>query len=276
MQVKVQRAIKLLQSIGSTKDDPVEVAYSGGKDSDVILRLARESGIPFRAIYKNTTIDPPFTAKHVRENGVEVRIPNRTFFKMVAAHGLPNRFQRFCCRELKEYKVLDKCIMGVRRAESTKRSLRYQEPTECKYYGKKTPENHVEAFYPILDWTDDDVLEFINVLNIKLHPIYYKEDGSIDIKQRLGCMCCPLTTEKKRVAAFKAHPNMVKAYLRACKVFWDNHPNSKTRERYANIYEWFTRDVFFHTQREFDEFLNGMFGRTDCKEFLEQQFNIKL
>lgn len=37
----------------------MELSYSGGKDSDVILELAKMSGIPFRPIYKKTTIDPP-------------------------------------------------------------------------------------------------------------------------------------------------------------------------------------------------------------------------
>lgn len=67
---KVARAIRLLQNI--PQDGPIEVSYSGGKDSDVILELAKMAGINYRAIYKNTTIDPPGTIKHCREMGVEV------------------------------------------------------------------------------------------------------------------------------------------------------------------------------------------------------------
>lgn len=54
---KIDAAIKLLQSI-PTDDGQIEVCYSGGKDSDVILELAKMAGINYRAIYKNTTIDP--------------------------------------------------------------------------------------------------------------------------------------------------------------------------------------------------------------------------
>ena len=54
---KVGHAIRLLQSVKT--DGPIEVCYSGGKDSDVILELAKMAGINYRAIYKNTTIDPP-------------------------------------------------------------------------------------------------------------------------------------------------------------------------------------------------------------------------
>ena len=103
---KVARAIRLLQSI--PKDGPVEVSYSGGKDSDVILELARMAGIKYRAIYKNTTIDPPGTIAHAKENGAEILQPTHRFFELVAMNGAPNRFSRHCCRYLKEYKVLDR------------------------------------------------------------------------------------------------------------------------------------------------------------------------
>ena len=57
LQKKVDFAIKLLQSI--PQDGDIELSYSGGKDSDVILELTKMAGIPYRAIYKSTTIDPP-------------------------------------------------------------------------------------------------------------------------------------------------------------------------------------------------------------------------
>ena len=63
LQRKVDRAVKLIQQAGRDGME-VEVAYSGGKDSDVILELTRMAGIKYRAIYKNTTIDPPGTIKH--------------------------------------------------------------------------------------------------------------------------------------------------------------------------------------------------------------------
>ena len=208
---KVERAVKLIQQAGRDGHE-VEVAYSGGKDSDVILELARMSGIKYRAIYKNTTIDPPGTIAHAKENGAEILQPTHRFFELVAMNGAPNRFSRHCCRYLKEYKVLDKCIMGVRKAESTKRAARYSEPTECRFYGSK--KQHVEAFYPILDWSDQDVVDFIIERGIKIHPLYFREDGTIDPKRRLGCMGCPIASRRKRLLEFKEHPNMIKMYCR--------------------------------------------------------------
>ena len=69
LQKKINQSVKLLQSVGARTEGPIEIAYSGGKDSDVILQLAKEAGINYRAIYKNTTIDPPGTIKHVQAGG---------------------------------------------------------------------------------------------------------------------------------------------------------------------------------------------------------------
>lgn len=178
LQKKIDRAIRLLQSVQKRYDGEIEIAYSGGKDSDVILQLAKEAGIRYRAIYKNTTIDPPGTLEHVREMGVEILRARDSFFHLVAQNGFPSRFSRFCCKKLKEYKVLDKSVIGVRKAESRKRNERYNEPTQCRYYGSKKEENHVEQIYPILDWTDEDVRDFIIDRKLKLAPIYYNQGGA--------------------------------------------------------------------------------------------------
>ena len=249
LEKKVEQAVKLLQVCYKAAGEPLEVAYSGGKDSDVILELAKMSGIEYRAIYKNTTIDPPGTIKHVMENGVEIRRSKETFFSLMKRCGYPNRTMRFCCGVLKEYKILDDCIMGIRRCESTKRSKRYTEPTECRIYGSK--KNHVNAIYPILDWSDEDELEFIEERGIKLHPLYYREDGSIDITKRLGCMCCPLIYYKKRLQQFKTWPGMVMAYLRCGNEFLKSRPQSKMAKQYSDVYEFFVANTFFDNYRDY-------------------------
>ncbi len=275
---KVDRAVALIRSAGAD-GSVVEVSYSGGKDSDVILELTRMAGIRYRVIYKNTTIDPPGTLKHVREQaawgGVEIIRPQKTFFQWMAVHGFPNRFQRSCCRVLKEYKVLDRAIQGVRKCESTKRNARYQEPTECRVYGTGAKRQGVEVFYPILDWTDDDVVAFVKERGIKLHPLYYREDGSIDPTRRLGCMCCPLAYYKKRIEYFKRYPKMVKAYCHAAQKFMDTHPDSKTVRKYGDVYEWFTREVFFERQSYWEDHRAvTQFAPVDYREFLERYFGI--
>lgn len=96
LQDKVKRSIKVLRMYRG--DDPIEVSYSGGKDSDVILALTKIAGIPYRAIYKNTTIDPPGTVKHCKDNGVEVLMPKERFLDIIARKGSQHAERGFVAR----------------------------------------------------------------------------------------------------------------------------------------------------------------------------------
>ena len=274
LQKKIDNSIRLLKA--TCGDDVVEVAYSGGKDSDVILQLAKEAGIKYRAIYKNTTIDPPGTIKHCMEMGAEIVQPKKTFAEIVQESGAPNRFRRICCDKLKEYKILDKAIMGIRKDESTKRNKRYQEPTECRFFGSK--KNHVNAIYPILDWTLEDVVEFLTDRKIKCAPAYYDEQGNFHPERRLGCMCCPLASRNNRINFFKEKPKMVRFYLRNMKIYLDTHKDSRAYEiNDGNPYCWFVRDVFYNDNNEgWKAVNNGLFEKPNYKQFLEDYFKINL
>lgn len=270
LQKKVNRAIKLLQSI---KADEIELSYSGGKDSDVILELAKMAGIKYRAIYKNTTIDPPYTISHVKSKGVEVVRPKKTFFDLIRKSGFPTRRARFCCQHLKEYKILDNSIQGIRRSESVKRTERYKEPIICRFYGSK--KNRVSVTLPILEWTDKDIEEFVRERKIQCHPLYYK-NGKFDVTERLGCMGCPLASDNG-LAGFKKYPNMVKAWLKSGLIWWESHPNTASRKKFKSIYELFVHNVFFDSYEDFRLSVDGGYlGRLDCKKFLEDYFKIML
>ena len=279
LQKKVDRAVKLIQSASKIAKEngckEIEVDYSGGKDSDVILELTKMSGVPYRAIYKNTTIDPPRTIKHAKDMGCEIMRPRTTFAKLLETRGFPSRFCRFCCAELKEYKVLDYPLIGIRRDESRARSERYHEPELCRVYNKK---EKVRQYFPILNWTKDDVVEFVEERGLRLHPLYYDENGKIDATRRLGCMCCPLQSYRKRIEDFKRYPNMVKLYIRGGVKWFENHKDIKTTQRFNNIYEFFVFTVFCKNIKEFQE----LFGKNlfddgvDCKKFIEDYFKIKL
>ena len=279
LQRKVDRAVKLIQSAGKVAKEhgqPLEICYSGGKDSDVILELARMSGADIRPIYKNTTIDPPGTIKHAIENGVEIARPKMTFKQIIEKRGIPGRLRRFCCEVLKEYKISDYAVVGVRRDESTARAERYQEPEQCRVYNNK---EKARLYYPLLDFTAKDIADFIEERNIKCHPLYYDEQGNFRVERRLGCMGCPLVTPKQRIKEFKEHPGMVKLYVQAAQRFFDNHLQSKMREYIDNAAEWFVMSIYCKSVADFKQRFkaDNLFGdKIDCKQFLEQQFNIKL
>lgn len=272
LEKKIKQSIRLLQSIPQDKGD-IELCYSSGKDSDVILQLAKEAGIPFRAIYKNTTIDPPHTIQHCKENGVEIVHPQKSFFEWVQQKGLPSRFVRFCCEKLKEYKICDIAIQGIRRSESKARADRYQEPQICRFYGSK--KNHVSVFLPILEWTDDDVKQFIQDRNIKCHPLYYR-GGEFDVTQRLGCIGCPLQYRKKRIEEFKQYPKMLRLWIKNAQFWYDNHKCDNSKRKFTNAIDAMAATLLFDSYQDFISNTHTVFGTTDWKSELERIFNINL
>lgn len=265
LQKKIEKAIKLLQTTTKNRG-VVELAYSGGKDSDVCLELCKMAGINFRPIYKCTTIDPAGTIAHAKSKGVEIVKPKMTMREILRKWGLPNSSQRFCCRTLKEYKILDTVIIGVRKAESKKRDKIYNEPTQCRQYSKK---NKVYQIMPILYWDDDDIKKFIELRSIECHKLYYV-NGQFDVKKRLGCQGCPLMSRKKRKNFFKQNIKWFKFWYENAKIHYE-----KSNEE-ISVDDAFCASLFYKSMKQYKHYQNGMFGRVDPKEFLENYFNVKL
>lgn len=268
---KIDFAIKLLRSI--PQDGPIELSYSGGKDSDVILELARMAGIPFEAIYKNTTIDPPGTIVHCRANGVKVVQPKMTFLELVEKRGMPSRFARFCCGELKEYKIYDRAIQGIRRSESRKRAERYKEPEFCRTYKAK---EKVRIYLPILEWTDEDVERFISDRHIKCAPVYYDADGKFHVERRLGCIGCPLASIRQRRIEYTQYPLLLRAQIKAFREYMESHPASSAARKFANPWDFFYAILFHGTLRDYFYDNEGILFPRDSKAILEKYFNIDL
>lgn len=279
LQRKIDRGIKLIQAASKKAAEagqPLEVAYSGGKDSDAILELTRMAGVEYRAIYKNTTIDPPGTIKHASERGAEILQPKINFRQIIEKYGMPNRFRRLCCTHLKEYHVLDYTIIGVRRDESRARKDRYTEPEQCRVYSKTEKSRQ---YFPILDWSKEEVAAFLAHRGVKCAPHYYDEQGNFHPERRLGCMCCPMASDRKRLQEFKARPLMVRLYAHAANAFIASHQAGKAGNFFRDGYEMVFKSIFCKDRNSiFIQKTQGtMFdGRLDCKKFLENYFNITL
>lgn len=272
LEKKVKRAIRFLQSI--PQDGTIELAYSTGKDSDVILELAKMSGIPFKPIYKNTTIDRPGSIAHAKEMGVEIVQPKKNMFQIIEKNGWPSRTYRICCSTLKEYKIHDRVIIGIRRAESTKRAKRYKEPEVCRVYSKK---EKVRQYLPILDWTDGDVEEFIRERGIKCHPYYYDEQGNFHVERRVGCIGCPLKSDNGK-GEFVEYPRMFKAWVKAFCGWWNTHPNSGTHRVFSSVYDALYFKIFCKDMSDYyGKTAIDLWGnRLDTKAYLEEYFKIEL
>jgi phosphoadenosine phosphosulfate reductase len=203
---KPQIAIDRIQGMRPRDETPYYLAFSGGKDSVVIFDLAKKSGVPFEPHFHFTTVDPPELARFIKDNYPEViwDRPKKSMFKLIEERGFPpSRQIRYCCSELKEYGGKGRTIIsGIRWAESISRSKR-------RLYERC--EKHAATWYlnPILDWSNEDVWEYIRTNNLPYCSLY--DEGF----SRIGCIMCPKTSSEQMHIEAKRWPKFYNAYLRA-------------------------------------------------------------
>jgi len=181
------------------------VAFSGGKDSVVLLDLVKRSGVKFDAHYNITGIDPPELYYFIRDNFPEVERhrPEITIWSLIVKKMMPpTRLVRYCCEYLKERGGTDRTVVtGVRWAESNKRSKRRLHEA-CFRNSRKHYLN------PIIDWSDADVWEYIKSVGLKYCGLY--DEGF----KRLGCIGCPMDGDGRR-KEFDRWPRFEKKYRKA-------------------------------------------------------------
>lgn len=208
-------------------DDPYYVAYSGGKDSDTIRILCQLAGIEHDLAHNHTTLDAPETVRYVRSiPGVQIKYPDITGWDLIVRKLIPpTRRSRYCCQELKERGGADRVTMtGVRWAESEKRK---KNRGSAEIMGA-TPKSNIvlnadnddnrrvfehcmtrrkRILNPIVDWSDEDVWEFLEYYGCASNPLY--QCGFT----RVGCVGCPLAG-RKRYKEWQRWPEYKAQYIR--------------------------------------------------------------
>lgn len=210
---RIQKFAKIAKAMGFE----ICLGFSGGKDSQVSYDLCKRSGVEFKA-YFNHAFESAVTLKFIKEQYPEViwrRDHKFGFLENVTKNYkglLPSVSMAYCCADYKHNsKYVDKCsIVGVRKAESSKRSKRTAMSIKNKTTLKKNKELVSEYFtescqsigtasiiqlLPIVDWTDADVWDYMKTHNLPINPEYKHS-------KRVGCIICPkanLTSNYKRL-----------------------------------------------------------------------------
>jgi len=201
---KAEIAIERLQTF--CPPEGYYVAFSGGKDSVVILDLVKRSGVKYDAHYNITGIDPPELFYFIRDNFPEVERhrPETTIWKLIVKKMMPpTRRVRYCCEYLKERGGAGRrVITGVRHAESSRRSKR-------GFIEECFKDKHKIYVHPIIDWTDADVWQYIKDNQVKYCSLY--DEGF----KRLGCIGCPMAGKIGREKEFKRWPAYEKKFRTA-------------------------------------------------------------
>jgi phosphoadenosine phosphosulfate reductase len=220
---KVDVAIQRLKSFEPS--DGYWLAFSGGKDSVTIKALADMAGVKYEAHYSLTTVDPPELVRFVQTfPDVTIDRPKETMWQLIVRYRMPpTRVARYCCEELKEASGKGKVtITGIRWAESVKRKtgrhlvdiggkrgiVHNDDNDESRRSVEQCYRTQKTLINPIIDWSDDDVWEFIRANNIRYCCLY--DQGFY----RLGCIGCP-QGRTQRIIDFQRWPTYKTAYIHA-------------------------------------------------------------
>lgn len=233
-------------------NDGYYVAFSGGKDSCVILDLIRRAGVQYEAHYNVTTVEPPELLKFIHDYHRDVIIekPKMPMYKLIEKKGiLPTRLMRYCCAVYKERGGTGRTVVtGVRKAESNSRSKRSMvEP--CNKHNNK------QFLHPIINWSTEDVWEYIGIYNLPYCELYDKG------WHRIGCVGCPFASPQQRKRDLAQYPQIEKMWKYGCQKIIDKRRETGKDEIFAtaeDMYNWWLSDKSMSTENSNEINLFGL------------------
>ncbi|AKB18717.1 phosphoadenosine phosphosulfate reductase family protein [Methanosarcina sp. WWM596] len=227
LQVLGKNAINTIRGIISRNEYrnlPVYVSFSGGKDSLVVMDLAKSAlkQREFKAFFLNTGIEFPETVEFARDLCREMKVPleemsaGSSFWEQVEKFGPPAKDFRWCC------KVCKLASAGDLETEKGTCSLSGKEAANAVAYltidGKRKHESFSRAriaasetnpfvpaqlnIFPIRDWRALDVWLYIYWRGLSYNPLY--DQGF----ERVGCWLCPSALAAEYARVKELHPEM--------------------------------------------------------------------
>jgi phosphoadenosine phosphosulfate reductase len=192
-----QKEIDALYFLRRYPEQKVAVSFSGGKDSLVALHLAYRAGIR-KAVFSDTRVESKKTIDFVKDVGtilgidIEILRPRKSFWELALHLGTPSINNRWCCptikfQQLNEYarnNGIHYYVTGLRRSESLIRR-------DYKKVDKNPMLPNVTQLNPILDWSEEDVWNYIREYDLPFPPAY--REGL----PRNGCVICPYKSPRE-------------------------------------------------------------------------------
>lgn len=294
MSDKEQMAIERLREASSMSlsyyKQPLIVTTSGGKDSSVCVALAQAAGIPFEIMHNHTTADAPETVYFVRDefkrletlgikctiNYPEYKGKRTSMWDLIPQKLMPpTRIVRYCCSVLKERGGTGRFITtGVRWSESTKRKNNrgiYETAGNGKAVVMLTNDNDEKrrlfetctlkakrVCNPIIDWTDEDVWDYIEAEKIPVNPLYGCGFP------RVGCIGCPMAGTAARYKEFALYPEYKNLYILAFDRMLQERIRRGKMDGSRQI--WNTGEDVFHWWME-DGVLPGQIDIDDLEDY---------
>lgn len=196
MQARIDEATSIIKSGLSKCKKPV-IAFSGGKDSLVVLDLVRKINPHITGIFENTTNEYPETLRYIKTVSNIIHLhPEISFKECWKKYGIPTIKSKAkshgnqCCIKLKEepfkkakIKYGWDCVFtGLTMDESRNRMMMLKRMGPL-YFNKA---DKIWKCHPIYNWSADHVWKYIDSRNLPYNPIYDR----LGRDARCGCRLC--------------------------------------------------------------------------------------
>jgi len=203
----------------------ISTAFSGGKDSQVVLDLVSQVIPPedYFAIFTDTQMELPDTYNTVTKtfNTYKNQYDGFTHF---TAHqfrpildnwedfGPPSRLHRWCCTvcktspyiyEIKKHIKENKSLIvfeGIRKAESNNRS-------HYERFADGVKHDSITNVRPILNWNNTEIYVYLLFRKININRAYRYG------LQRVGCAVCPFSSEWSEFIISHVYPNITNKFF---------------------------------------------------------------
>lgn len=227
LQVLEQETVKKIYDVWKRhrgKLDIFHVAFSGGKDSIVLLDLVQKA-LPkdeFVVVFGDTQMEFPDTYDVIDKVEAKCRTDGIRFYRAKShmdaleswrQFAPPSRVLRWCCsvhkstpQVIKLREALGKhnycglAFVGVRGAESSRRSEYEYESDGIKQKGQRSAN-------PILDWTSGEVWLYIYANKLITNETYKKGNP------RAGCLLCPMSPGKADYLRYENYGQQINKYI---------------------------------------------------------------
>jgi phosphoadenosine phosphosulfate reductase len=217
---------------------PVNISFSGGKDSLASLILARKLMPRIDVLFINTGLEFPETVEYVQKlcSNNKLRLHeirgDSDFFKQAESFGPPAKDYRWCCKTNKlgpmtsflagQYPRGCVTIEGRRVYESFNRSS-IKAVERNPYVPGQT------MLSPIRNWRALEVMLYIHWNGEVPNPLYDED------YERIGCWLCPASLQSEFSRLKESHPNL---YSRWNSFLHDWRGKNDLDERYVDWGFW--------------------------------------
>ncbi|MDG6244993.1 MAG: phosphoadenosine phosphosulfate reductase family protein [Methanolobus sp.] len=213
-----KNAINTIKGIANQKehrDLPVNVSFSGGKDSLVVLDLTLSAlrNRQVKAFFLNTGIEFPetveFARDYCRKSNIELTEKNAAsdFWDNVDVFGPPAKDFRWCCKICKlapANAAMEECLEQASTCVTIDGKRRYESFSRA---GISTSEKNPFVpgqlnIFPIKDWKAIEVWLYIHWRKLDYNPLY-------DLGfERVGCYLCPAALSAEYQRLQELHPQL--------------------------------------------------------------------